>query len=341
MYWYQRSDMKEARFYEKLEEGAVRCLLCPHHCRLTDSKIGICGVRQNREGTLYSLVYGRPSASHVDPIEKKPLFHVFPGTSCYSVATVGCNFRCAFCQNHDISQVHGEITGHYSSAEAIVRSALDQQCTSVACTYTEPTVFYEFAFDIVRLAHEQGLATVFVSNGFVDPEPLQEVAPYLTAANVDLKAWDAEFYRRVIGGELEAVLKSLKLLKKLGVWLEVTTLLIPQHISESDLGAISLFIREELGAETPWHISRFHPQYHFTHLPPTPVSLLHRARDLGIENGLRYVYSGNIPGDVGEHTFCHHCGEKVIERYGFTILHNRLQKGCCPHCNTRMAGVGM
>lgn len=333
--------MKEARFYEKLEEGAVRCLLCPHHCRLTEGKFGICGVRQNQGGTLCSLVYDRPVAMHVDPIEKKPLFHVFPGSSCFSVATVGCNFRCAFCQNHDISQVHGDIPGQSTSAAQIVRAAIDHGCRSIACTYTEPTVFYEFAFDIVRLAFEQGLATVFVSNGFIDPEPLQEVAPYLTAANIDVKGWNPDFYRRVVGGDLEAVLKSLKLFKKCGVWLEVTTLLIPQHISESDLAAISRFIRDELGAETPWHISRFHPQYHFTHLPPTPVSLLQRARSLGFENGLRYVYSGNMPGDEGEHTFCHSCGEKLIERYGFMILQNRLQNGCCPRCKTRMGGVGM
>lgn len=333
--------MKEAWFYEKQAEDHVQCFLCPHHCRLAEGKIGLCGVRQNQHGTLVSLVYERAVAAHIDPIEKKPLFHLYPGSNCFSVATAGCNFHCDFCQNHDISQVRGAISGETIPATTIVCSALERGCRSIACTYTEPTIFYEYAHDIVRLAHEQGLATVFVSNGYIDPEPLRQIAPWLTAANIDLKAWDPAFYRRVIGGELHAVLESMKLYKKLGIWLEVTTLLIPGQISETDLIAIARFIRDELGPETPWHISRFHPQYRFTQVGPTPVDLLQRARNLGIEHGLRYVYSGNIPGDEGEHTFCHGCGEKLIERYGFTVLQNRLQNGCCPRCKTRMDGVGM
>lgn len=333
--------MKEAWFYEKQAEDHVQCFLCPHHCRLADGKIGLCGVRQNQQGILVSLVYERAVAAHIDPIEKKPLFHLYPGSSCFSVATAGCNFHCDFCQNHEISQVRGAISGESIPAATIVRSALQRGCRSIACTYTEPTIFYEYAHDIVRLAHEQGLATVFVSNGYIDPEPLRQIAPWLTAANIDLKAWDPVFYRRVIGGDLQAVLESIKLYKKLGIWLEVTTLLIPGQISETDLIAIARFIRDELGPETPWHISGFHPQYRFTQVGATPVELLQRARSLGIEQGLRYVYCGNIPGDEGEHTFCRGCGEKLIERYGFTVLQNRLQNGCCPRCKTRMDGVGM
>jgi len=333
--------VKTARFYTRLEGGGVQCDLCPHACKLADGKTGVCGVRRNHDGVLYSLVYQRAAAMHVDPIEKKPLFHVYPGSSSFSIATVGCNFHCRFCQNHDISQVHSEPAGESVTSRQIVDAAQAHGCKTIACTYTEPTVFYEYALEIAQLAQERGLATVFVTNGYINEAPLTELAPYLAAANVDLKGWNEDFYRRVVGGDLASVLRSLRLMKKLGIWVEVTTLLVPEQISEIDLQAIAGFIRDELGVETPWHISRFHPNYQYTHVPATAIDLLRRGREIGLAEGLRYVYSGNVPGDEGEHTFCPHCGKKVIERYGYQILSYHLENGCCRFCRAQLDGIGL
>jgi pyruvate formate lyase activating enzyme len=334
--------VKEARFYKTLDHEQVVCELCPHQCKLSDGKIGVCGVRQNLKGVLYSLVFEQPVAMHVDPIEKKPFFHVFPGSTSYSVATVGCNFHCHFCQNHNISQVRGKpLSGDSLSARQIVQAAQDNGCKTIACTYTEPTVYYEFAFEIARIANENGLATVWVTNGYINEAPLAEIAPFLAAANVDLKGWNEAFYRKVVGGDLRSVLRSLKQMKTMGVWVEVTTLLVPDQISDQDLAAMALFIKEELGEETPWHISRFYPQFEYTHVPATPVSLLQRAREIGLQVGLRYVYSGNVPGDKGEHTYCPHCGKLVIERFGFQILAYHLQNSRCSFCNAGLDGVGL
>ncbi len=333
--------MKEARYYRTADAKAVICTLCPHGCKLADGKTGICGVRQNRDGVLYSLVYERPIAMHIDPIEKKPLFHVFPGSSSYSLATMGCNFSCRFCQNHDISQVVGEPLGRPFTSREIVEDAAAHRCKTIACTYTEPTVYYEYALDIARQARERDMAVVFVTNGYINKEPLAEIAPFLTAANVDLKGWNESFYRRVVGGELRHVLAALQQMKKAGIWVEVTTLLVPDGISEDDLAAMASFIKTELGAETPWHISRFYPQYQYTHVAATSLSLLQRAREIGLQSGLRYVYSGNVAGDAGEHTLCPGCGKTVIERYGYEILAYHMQNGCCTFCHTRLDGVGL
>ncbi|MDZ7373489.1 MAG: AmmeMemoRadiSam system radical SAM enzyme [candidate division KSB1 bacterium] len=337
--------MREARFYEKLEDGRVRCTLCPHECLLRDGQVGVCGVRQNREGTLYSLVYGKPIAVHIDPIEKKPLFHVFPGSRSFSLATVGCNFRCLFCQNSDISQVRlteGSAPGEDLPPEELVRLAERHGCRTISYTYTEPTVFYEYAFDTAVLAAERGLLNVFVTNGFISPEPLRAISPVLHAANVDLKGWDEGFYRRVVGGDLEAVRNSLRLMKKLGIWVEVTTLCVPGYVdTDEQFRSIARFIRDELGPETPWHVSRFYPHYRMVDRPPTDIRVLRRARQIGLEEGLRYVYSGNVPGDEGENTFCYHCRALLIRRWGFSILENRLKDGKCPDCGSRIDGIGL
>ena len=336
--------MIEARLYEKEKEQKVRCRACNHHCLISEGQRGICWVRENRQGILYSLVYGKPIAAHVDPIEKKPLFHFLPGSSSFSLATAGCNFRCLFCQNADISQAKDLkiIPGEEVPPEKIINAALQAECRSIAYTYTEPTVFFEYAQDIALPAARQGLKNVFVTNGYMTQDVLESLHPYLHAANVDLKSFRDDFYRTQCGARLTPVLDTLKNMKRLGVWVEVTTLIIPTlNDSKEELSELARFIAHDLGPETPWHISRFHPTYRLTHLPSTPVKTLQQAREAGIEAGLRYVYTGNVPGDAGEKTFCHHCGQLLIDRYGFSILKNNLQQGKCPRCLTVMDGSGL
>jgi len=336
--------MREALLYEKLKNKKVRCNLCPHHCVIEEAKRGICGVKENKEGTLYSLVYGRAVASGVDPIEKKPFFHFFPGSYAFSIATVGCNFSCLFCQNADISQFpkeKKEIIGEFLPPEEIVSYAKRNKCKSISYTYTEPTIFFEYAYETAKIAHQQGIKNNFVTNGFISKEAIKLISPYLDAANVDLKSFGDDFYKKFCGARLQPVLDSLKLMKELGIWVEVTTLIIPTlNDSAEELKSIAEFILG-LGQETPWHISRFYPHYKMADLPPTPVETLHKAREIGKKVGLNYVYSGNVPGDEGENTFCPHCGKKVISRYGFQTLENRLKEGKCPYCGTKIAGVGM
>lgn len=334
--------MKQAAYCQTLENGRVLCRLCPHECKVAVGQYGICGVRRNVDGILYSLVYEKVIATHIDPIEKKPFFHLYPGSRSYSLATAGCNFSCQFCQNHDISQIRkpDDRLGETLPAEQVVREAAAAGCKTIACTYTEPTIFFEYALDVARAARGQGVHTVWVTNGYINEDPLREIAPYLLAANVDLKGWDEEFYRKVVGGRLQPVLDTLKRMKQLGIWVEVTTLVVPGYIDrEEPLREIAQFIKNELGAETPWHLSRFHPQYRCSHLPMTPISILRRAREIGLETGLRYVYSGNVPGDVGEHTFCHHCGARLIERFGFQVISLEVREGACPICGTAVAGI--
>jgi pyruvate formate lyase activating enzyme len=280
----------------------------------------------------------------VDPIEKKPLFHFFPGSTSYSLATAGCNFRCLFCQNADISQARNfeTIPGKEVPPETIITAALQSECRSISYTYTEPTIFFEYAYDIALLAESQGLKNVFVSNGYMTREMLESMHPHLQAANVDLKAFNDNFYRTQCGAKLTPVLDSLKKMKQLGIWLEVTTLIIPTlNDSKEELSELARFLAVDLGPETPWHISRFHPTYQLTHLPITPAKTLQQAREIGQQAGLRYVYTGKVPGDTGEKTTCHHCGQLLIDRFGFSILKNNLKQGKCPRCQTTMSGFGL
>jgi len=341
---------KEALLYEKLDGDRVQCNLCAHRCKIASGKRGICLVRENRQGTLHTLVYGRTISQAVDPIEKKPLFHFYPGTGAFSIATPGCNFRCTFCQNADISQMPRDrdlIVGTPASPETIVAAARRTNCRSIAYTYTEPTIFFEYSFDVARLARPAGIANVYVTNGYMTSEMLHlfcgdDQPPLMDAANVDLKAFTDEFYREQCGARLQPVLDSLKLMKELGVWVEVTTLVIPGlNDSDDELRQIAIFIAEELGAETPWHVSRFHPTYKLTDRSSTPPGTLVRARQIGLDAGLRYVYTGNVPGSEGEHTFCYHCGQRVIGRWGFAITEYRLKDGRCDQCGTGIDGVGM
>ncbi|MEW5948427.1 MAG: AmmeMemoRadiSam system radical SAM enzyme [Thermodesulfobacteriota bacterium] len=337
--------MKEAMLYVKEEEQKVRCNLCNHHCLIMPGKHGICDVRENRDGVLYSLVYGQVIARHIDPIEKKPLFHFYPGSKSYSIATVGCNFHCLFCQNYEISQMPKDekrIAGEPFPPEEVVAAAEKLKCQSISYTYTEPTIFFEYAYDSARLGNERGIKNVFVSNGYMSQEAIQTIQPYLHAANIDLKAYSEKFYKEICGAKLMPVLETLKVMKKLGIWVEVTTLIIPTlNDSEKELQEIAAFIRTELGPETPWHVSRFHPMYRLTSVPSTPVQTVLKAREIGLKAGLHYVYSGNIPGEGGENTYCHKCSALLIERLGFTILQYNVIDAKCPKCHAAVHGVGM
>ncbi len=338
--WQEDVIMHEAMLYEKLPDGKVRCELCAHHCTIADGKKGICRVRENRGGTLYTLVYGRTIARNVDPIEKKPLFNFQPGSTSYSIATPGCNFRCDWCQNADISQMPRErdlVIGTEATPEEIVADARRTGCRSIAYTYTEPTVFFEYTYEIARLAREAGLANVYVSNGYMSSQMLELFHPWLDAINVDLKAFREETYSKYVGGKLQPILDNLKALKKFGVFLEVTTLVIPGINDDPDeLHRAVDFIVNELGVDTPWHISRFHPMYKMTNVPSTPLRTLESAGRIGREAGLRYVYIGNVPGNDGENTVCYSCGRVVVERIGYTTKIVGLDGSRCSYCGTEL-----
>lgn len=329
--------------YEKTGEGKVRCLLCNHYCTILPGKRGICAVRENLDGTLYTLVYGKIIARHTDPIEKKPLFHFHPGSRSYSVATVGCNFRCLHCQNYEISQYpreHHDIPGEAMTPEEVVAGAEKAGCLSISYTYTEPTIFFEFAFDCARIARDRGIKNVFVSNGYTSPEATRLIAPYLDGNNIDLKG-DEDFYRRVVGGKMKPVLDTIRLMRELGVWVEVTTLVIPQHNdSEPFLRSVAEFLHS-VNPAIPWHVTQFYPTYRLLDRPRTPVSTLRMAREIGLKAGLRYVYEGNVPGEGGENTYCPSCGELLIERFGFSLQQIRMERGACLNCGAGIDGIGM
>lgn len=335
--------MHEALFWEKLPDRKVQCRLCRFFCVVEDGQRGRCKVRENRQGKLYSLVYGHAIAENVDPIEKKPLFHFLPGSRSYSIATAGCNFHCLHCQNYQISQAVDldlEHSGFDLSPAAAVARASAGGCASIAYTYTEPTIYFEYALDIAVLAREKGLRNVFVTNGYTAVEPIEAIAPFLDAANVDLKSFSDSFYRQVTGAGLQGVLDSLLLYKKLGIWLEVTTLLIPGgNDSAGELTDMAFFIARELGTGTPWHISAFYPTYKMLDRPRTSVASLQRARDIGLEAGLRHVYVGNSSGEEGESTLCPACSRKVIDRSGFYLRDMRLKEGHCDFCGEKLPGI--
>ena len=332
---------REAMLHKKLDDGQVRCILCAHRCTIKADGLGICGVRQNIEGTLYTLVYAEAIAVHVDPIEKKPLYNFLPGTRSFSIATVGCNFRCTFCQNADISQ--GPREGRALKAEEfppaqVVTAAKRYACDSIAYTYTEPTIFFEYAYDTAKLAEKEGIKNIFVTNGYMTLEALEEIDPHLDAANVDLKSFDDEFYRTVCGARLQPVLETIESMHKRGVWVEVTTLLVPGlNDSDGELRQIAQFI-SELSPDIPWHVSRFTPQYRMLDKPPTPVERIHRAAEIGREAGLNYVYVGNVPGNANENTVCPACGAVAIGRVGYQTTLN-LEGNRCASCGQELAVI--
>jgi pyruvate formate lyase activating enzyme len=334
----------EAYLYDKLENNRVRCRTCSHFCVLKPDRRGKCGVRENQNGRLMALNYGRVIAHGVDPIEKKPIYHLKPGSRSYSIATMGCNFMCRFCQNADIAQISHEpgtrIEGHTMTPEQIVDNAVAAGCQSIAYTYTEPSVFFELAFDTARLARNRGLFNVFVTNGYMSADLVHQVAPYLDAANVDLKAFNDTFYQTFCNARLAPVLDNLKRLKQAGVWVEVTTLLIPGlNDHPEELRSLARFISDELGKDTPWHVSRFHPAHQMTDRGATPAETVEAAWQIGRNAGLDYVYVGNLPGSSHTHTFCPDCETRVVERQGYTTRSHMEENGICPGCGTRISGI--
>ena len=334
--------MKEAILYDRVRDGSVRCRLCAHGCTIAPGSRGLCGVRQNDGGTLYSLSYGRLVARDVDPIEKKPLFHFYPGSRAYSIATVGCNFMCQNCQNHFISQYprqhDGRLVGDAAEAEEVVEDAVQAGCRSVAYTYTEPTIAIEFYLEVMQRAREAGIANVWVSNGFFSRDAADRLLPFLDAINIDLKGITDEFYHRVVGGSVRPVLDSIERVHREGVWVEVTTLLIPgQNDADEELRWTAEAIAG-ISPSIPWHLSRFFPAFRLMQHPPTPVETLKRARHIGRDVGLHYVYLGNVPGE-GEETHCPSCGAVVVRRAGYFVWENRLSGGTCPSCGAPVDGV--
>ena len=333
----------DAMLWESVDGQGIRCLLCGHQCVIAAGQYGVCRVRRNVGGQLQTLTYGALVALNVDPIEKKPLFHVLPGTRSLSIAAPGCNFQCEFCQNWQISQsprLEGEVKGQAVSPEQIVSAALSYDCPSISYTYTEPTVFFELAYGTAKIAHEKGVRNCFVSNGYLTPLAVERIAPYLDAINVDLKAFRDETYRRVMKARLAPVLECLKALVAARVWVEVTTLVVPgMNDGEKELADIAGFLAGELGTHVPWHVSRFHGDYKMTATPSTPLETLQTACRLGRAAGLKYVYCGNVAGEADECTYCPSCRAKLIERVGFRVGRNLLKAGKCPSCATPIEGV--
>lgn len=329
--------MKEAYLYKKLPEKKVQCQNCSHYCLISPGKRGICGVRENIEGKLYALNYQKAVAVHIDPIEKKPFFHFLPGSFSLSVATVGCNFSCLWCQNWDISQrvkLEKLIEGKNILPKDLVKMAKEQNLPSISYTYTEPTIFSEYALETMKLAKKEGIKNNWVTNGFWSKELFELIWPYLDAANVDLKGWTDKFYQKYCGGRLKPVLENLIALKKKKIWVEVTTLIIPTLNDNEDwLKKIAEFIKEKLGPETPWHVTQFCGaiSWKMQNLPDTPVETLQKAWEIGKKIGLKYVYTGNVPGLPSEDTFCPRCGSLIIDRTNY-FIHRYDQEGKCPKC---------
>lgn len=331
----------EARHYKKLDEGGIECGLCPRHCRITDLERGYCGVRENRNDVYYTLVYGRPCSLNIDPIEKKPLYHFHPGTKAFSLATAGCNVNCKFCQNWEISQARPEqIESRDLSPKQIVEVCRERQVSTIAYTYTEPVIFFEYMYDIAERGHEQGIKSVMITGGYIDKEPLAEICTQMDAIKVDLKSFREDYYSKIVNGELQPVLDGLVQIKKTGVWLEIVYLVVPTlNDSDEEFTDLARWIKNNLGVDTPIHFSRFHPQYLLRHLPITPQKTLERAHDICKSEGLQFVYLGNVPGHPAESTYCPGCESVLIERRGYRIVKNAITGGKCSQCKRAIPGV--
>ena len=333
--------IKEALFWEKLDGKRGQCHLCAHECRIPESSFGICGVRQNVQGVLYTMIYAQVIAASIDPIEKKPLYHFLPGSRSYSIATIGCNFKCGFCQNWQISQASLKdsdiIAGHQVMPEQVVEDAKKNSCLSISYTYTEPTIFFEYAYDTARLARKAGLYNVFVTNGYMTRRALDTIKPYLDAANVDLKSFRDDSYKRTCKARLQPVLDTIAAMKELGIWLEVTTLVVPgENDSDEELAEIAEFLAR-IDNNIPWHISRFHPDYEFHDRMATPMETMKRAREIGRRAGLRYIYLGNVA--EGTNTNCYQCHELIVDRRYMGLNKLTLENGRCPVCGAKINGV--
>jgi pyruvate formate lyase activating enzyme len=330
-----------ARWYKELDGGRIECELCPKKCRVADLERGTCGVRENRKGKYYTLVHSRPCSLNLDPIEKKPLNHVLPGTASLSLATPGCNIECKFCQNWQIAQARPEqIPTFELRPERVAALAVSKNAPTVACTYTEPVIFAEYVHDIGVATRKSGVKTVLISNGFILEQPLYDLIEVLGAVKIDLKAYTEKFYKEVCGGELKPVLETLRRLRKKGMWTEIVVLIVPTlNDSEVELRGLARFVRDDLGAEVPVHFTRFHPSYRIKNLPRTPVATLERARNIAMAEGLEFVYLGNVPGHPGNSTYCPGCGKMLIRRVGMAMVKNRLVNGACPDCKRTIPGV--
>ncbi|MDD5044485.1 MAG: AmmeMemoRadiSam system radical SAM enzyme [Candidatus Omnitrophica bacterium] len=332
--------IRPARWWHSACTG-VQCFLCPFNCYLPEGERGLCRVRMNTGNKLYTLVYAQPVAVHVDPIEKKPVYHLLPGSSVFSIATVGCNLRCTFCQNWEISQAYPETEkGGIYTPEEVVRDAIAAGSKSVAYTYSEPTVFYEYVLDTAKLARAAGLKNVLVSAGYINPAPLKELVQYFDVVKIDLKGFNEKFYKEVVGGNLRFVLNTLVELKKTGVFTEVVNLIVPGLNDNMDeIQKMCAWIYVHLGPDTPLFFSRFTPQYKLTNLPETPIETLEKARSLAMAAGLHYVYIGNVPGHPAENTYCPRCKRVVVRRYGYRVLEVNLKDGCCIFCGYPIVGI--
>jgi len=337
--------LKEAELVRPLKDQTVQCLVCEHYCTLRPGEWGKCGIRTNREGILYLVLYGRSIAAHVDPIEKKPLFHFLPGSSALSIGTYGCNMRCQWCQNWQISQVREidwerEPLGESLPPAKLIDIARKQKIESIAYTYNEPTVFFEYTYDAAKLAHEHGIKNVYVSNGFMSPAALEKIGPYLDGINVDLKGFTNELYETYTGTRIAPVKRNIKTIaQETDIWIEVTTLVIPGlNDSDEELRAMAEWLAS-VNPDMPWHVSAFHPDHQMLDRPRTPPSTLLRARDIGKAAGLKYIYTGNVPNPECESTLCPTCGELLIQRYGFYAKTHWTTPGICHKCSGRIPGV--
>ncbi len=335
------TDARVARYWEALDDGYIRCELCPRQCVVPAGGRGYCGVRENRDGVYYTLAYGNPCAVHVDPIEKKPFYHFLPETTAFSIAVAGCNLDCKFCQNWHISQARPDETYNFALAPGdVVDLAVESGCPSIAYTYSEPTIFFEYMLDCARVARERGIRNVYHSNGFINEEPLRELCQYLDAANIDLKGFSDDYYREMTNGSLAPVLRTLRILVEEGVHLELTTLVVPGENDQPEMMRdMCRWIHANLGDSVPLHLSRFHPQYRLLALPPTPVETLEEARGIALSEGLKYVYIGNVPGHEANSTYCPDCGSRVIYRIGYRVDPSGLNGGRCAACSTSVEGV--
>lgn len=331
----------EARFYQKLPNKRIKCKLCPRECTVGDRERGYCGVRENRNGAYYTLVHSRVCAAHVDPVEKKPLFHYLPGSLAFSLATAGCNVNCKFCQNWDISQARPEqVPAEYLPPKRVAELAAQWRCPSIAYTYSEPVVFSEFLMDVADAGHEAGIRSVVVSNGYIQDDALRAAYGKMDAVKIDLKAFTDSYYQKVVTGELKPVLDTLVTLRKIGKWTEIVYLVVPTlNDGDSELRGLAHWVKENLGTDVPLHFTQFHPDYLLKNLPITPVPALERARDMALAEGLHFVYIGNVPGHPAENTYCPRCQRTLVERAGFEVRQMLIRKGACPYCNQAIPGI--
>jgi len=331
----------EARYYKKLEGGGIECHICPRHCQITDLERGYCGTRENRGDVYYTLVYGLPCAVNIDPIEKKPLFHFYPGTTALSIATAGCNVNCKFCQNWEISQSRPEQTDNLDlPPKDLVEICASKKVPTIAYTYSEPVIFYEYMYDTAELGHKKSIKSVMITGGYIEKEPLADLMKHLDAIKVDLKAIREKYYRDIVGGELKPILDRLIQMKKSGVWLEILYLVVPTlNDSEAEFKELARWIKTYLGTDTPVHFSRFHPQYLLRNLPLTPQKTLETAHDIARAEGHEFVYLGNLPGHPAESTYCPSCGALLIGRRGYRVYQNNLKGNRCDKCGRVIPGL--